>query len=93
MRCHFEKSGNCHTGGALDHQSTMGAYVGRITLEDGKGTMPEEERVALEEQIQTDYDLYQMELKQRQRKIDNQEGAVLREVMKVPDPDVPEVRA
>jgi branched-chain amino acid transport system substrate-binding protein len=24
---------------ALDHQSTMGAYVGRIELKDGKGVM------------------------------------------------------
>jgi branched-chain amino acid transport system substrate-binding protein len=24
---------------ALDHQSTMGAYVGRITRKDGKGVM------------------------------------------------------
>jgi branched-chain amino acid transport system substrate-binding protein len=24
---------------ALDHQATMGAFVGRITVEDGQGTM------------------------------------------------------
>jgi branched-chain amino acid transport system substrate-binding protein len=24
---------------ALDHQSTMGAYVGRIAVKDGKGVM------------------------------------------------------
>jgi branched-chain amino acid transport system substrate-binding protein len=45
---------------ALDHQSTMGAYVGRIGLEDGKGVMTDWRFVDGKDALPSDEDIKKM---------------------------------
>lgn len=49
--------------------------------EDDRAKMSEDERVALKNQIESEYDKYQAEMKSRQRIVDNQEESVLTEVI------------
>ena len=53
----------------------------RKRFEDGAGTMSDDERFTLKQQIDRDYTEYRSELERRQREIDRSEETVLREVI------------
>jgi len=53
----------------------------KAKYEKDRATMSEDDRTALKNQIETEYDKYQAEMKSRQRTVDNQEETVLMEVI------------
>ena len=44
----------------IDHQSTMGAYVGRLALKDGRGTMVDWRYVSGADALPTDEEVRKM---------------------------------